>query len=113
MTDPRLNSVHLDDARRQDFRRAREALVSARGTQTLAGENLDRNAWAGDNPHTLLQNQNQRVPPELRCWLADREFIYPLRVGLNTIGRAPDNDVVVADSYVSRRHCAILVHAGD
>jgi pSer/pThr/pTyr-binding forkhead associated (FHA) protein len=29
------------------------------------------------------------------------------------VGRAPDNDVVISDAYVSRRQCAILVHAGD
>src|SRR5262245_47824481 len=32
-----------------------------------------------------------------------------LAVGRNTVGRLPDNDVVVASPYVSRRHCAILV----
>ena len=35
------------------------------------------------------------------------------KVGLNTVGRMPDNDVVVQDAYVSRRHCAIVVHTGD
>ena len=29
------------------------------------------------------------------------------------VGRSPDNDVVLDDAYVSRRHCAVLVHAGD
>src|SRR5262249_17802187 len=46
-------------------------------------------------------------------WLMDKDAIYPLKVGVNTIGRLPDNDVVVQAPYVSRRHCAILVHAGD
>jgi pSer/pThr/pTyr-binding forkhead associated (FHA) protein len=36
---------------------------------------------------------------------------HPLKIGLNTIGRLPDNDVVVADPHVSRRHCTIVVHA--
>ena len=31
-------------------------------------------------------------------------------VGTNTVGRHPDNDVVVCGAYVSRRHCAILVY---
>jgi pSer/pThr/pTyr-binding forkhead associated (FHA) protein len=43
----------------------------------------------------------------------DRDYVYPLKIGLNTIGRMPDNDIVLEDAYVSRRHCAILVHAGD
>ena len=32
-----------------------------------------------------------------------------LAVGRNTVGRHPDNDVVIASRYVSRRHCAIQV----
>jgi hypothetical protein len=113
MVDPRLNSVHLEDPRRQEFRRAREALLDARGNQTIAGENLDRGGWRSADPFTLVENHAARVPAGLKCWLLDKEYVYPLRTGLNTIGRAPDNDVVVQDSYVSRRHCAIVVHTGD
>jgi pSer/pThr/pTyr-binding forkhead associated (FHA) protein len=43
-------------------------------------------------------------------WLADNLHIYPLKLGVNTVGRSADNDVVVPDGCVSRRHCAILVH---
>ena len=35
MGDPRLNSLHLDPARRQDYRRAREALLQSRGVETI------------------------------------------------------------------------------
>jgi pSer/pThr/pTyr-binding forkhead associated (FHA) protein len=66
----------------------------------------------GGNPHTLIQNPDQ-TPPGLNYWLVDNEYIYPLKVGINTVGRSPDNDVVVQDCYISRRHCAILVHAGN
>jgi hypothetical protein len=113
MADPRLNSVHLDAPRRQEYRRAREALLNARGWQTLAAENREE-AVAVENPNTLIQQpERHRAPPGLRFWLVDKDYIYPLKVGLNTIGRSPDNDVVVHDSYVSRRHGAILVHAGN
>src|SRR5262249_40253345 len=44
-------------------------------------------------------------------WLSDGECIYPLRVGVNTVGRSRDNDVVLDDVCVSRRHFAILVHS--
>ena len=34
-----------------------------------------------------------------------------LRVGINTIGRFAENDVVLTPNHVSRRHCIVLVHA--
>jgi hypothetical protein len=102
MGDPRLNSIHLEDPRRHEFRRAREALLGARGDCT-------RLADAGSK--TAVQALEGCIPASCDCVVMDREQVYPLKVGLNTIGRLPDNDVVLADPYVSRRHCAILVHA--
>jgi hypothetical protein len=113
MADPRLNSVHLEAPRREDYRRAREALLNARGFRTMAAEQCDLRALEADDSHTLVQEPEQHAPAGLKYWLVDKDAIYPLRVGLNTIGRSPDNDVVVQDSYVSRRHCAVLVHAGE
>jgi hypothetical protein len=112
MADPRLNSVHLDPPRRADYRRARDELLRARGMNTLAVE-ADSHEGHGNHPHTLIQNPAEHPPTGLNFWLADNEYIYPLKVGINTVGRSPDNDVVVQDCYISRRHCAILVHAGD
>lgn len=109
MADPRLNSIHLDPPRRQDYRRARDLLLNARGWQTIAAENQPVSASVSDS-NTILQNRDNLTPPNLKYWLADGDFVYPLKLGLNTVGRSPDNDVIVADSYVSRRHCAILVH---
>jgi hypothetical protein len=113
MSDPRLNSVHLDPVRRQEFRRAREELLHARGWQTIAGEQHIGVGTSRGNDNTIIPKGEDRAPPGLKYWLIDRDYVYPLKVGLNTVGRAPDNDVVVQDAYVSRRHCAILVHAGD
>jgi pSer/pThr/pTyr-binding forkhead associated (FHA) protein len=111
VADPRLNSVHLDAPRRADYRRARDELLRARGMNTLAAAEDPDYSSAG-NPHTVIQNANDQPPPGLNFWLADKDYIYPLKVGINTVGRSPDNDVVVQDCYISRRHCAILVHAG-
>jgi len=36
---------------------------------------------------------------------------YPLRVGINTVGRFAENDIVLDVRCVSRRHCAVVVHA--
>jgi hypothetical protein len=90
---------------------ARAGLLDARGCQTLCAEqNPDDDPTGPSN--TLIQNRDGVNPADLDCWLSDDEFIYPLKVGLNTVGRAPENDVVVADAFISRRHCAILVHSG-
>src|SRR5262249_17277791 len=43
--------------------------------------------------------------------LVDQDGVHNLKTGLNTIGRLPDNDIAVSDGSVSRRHCAIIVHA--
>jgi hypothetical protein len=111
MTDPRLNSVHLDFPRRDDFRRAREMLLGGRGMQTLAGEK--QISPSAEGSHTMVQEALERAPTSADHWLMDQEAIYPLKIGVNTVGRLPDNDIVIRGPYVSRRHCAILVHAGE
>ena len=111
MTDPRLNSVHLELPRRQDFRAAREALLGARGEHTLCAE--AGSALLASAPNQTAVERAGAAAPDARFVLMDKEYVYPLKVGLNTIGRMPDNDVVLEDAYVSRRHCAVLVHAGD
>jgi pSer/pThr/pTyr-binding forkhead associated (FHA) protein len=106
--DPRLNSIHLDPVRRQDFRRARDRLLGARGCETICGERPDPDPDSAG--HTII-HQDISPPPELAYWLTDGSYIYPLKVGVNTLGRSSDNDIVISDAFVSRRHCAILVHA--
>src|SRR6266545_2423415 len=44
-------------------------------------------------------------------YLKDGVNVYPLHLGMNSVGRLPDNDVVVRDECVSRRHCAIVIHS--
>jgi hypothetical protein len=111
MNDPRLNSIHLEFPRREDFRRARELMLESRGLHTLAVER--QHEAGGGESHTMVQNAREGVPPDAEHWLLEKDAIYPLKVGVNTVGRLPDNDVVIQGPYVSRRHCAILVHAGD
>jgi hypothetical protein len=110
MSDPRFNSIHLDaNPRRDEFRRARARLYGSCGSHTIA---LDRERIReeGDGqPHTIIQNPGEK-PTDVEYWLVDKDGMYPLKSGLNSVGRMPDNDVVVADASVSRRHCAILVH---
>jgi hypothetical protein len=112
MADQRLNSVHLEQNRRDDFRKAREALLDARGERTQYAEH-NQSPEIPSESRTAIQNLEGRMPAGLEFAIVDKELVYPLKVGLNTIGRLPDNDVVLQDPYVSRRHCAILVHATD
>src|SRR5262245_54671537 len=111
--DDHLRSIHLDTVRRQDFRRARDMLLNACGSHTRALGRPEPAEPAADDGHTLIEQFPDKAPPNLDHWLMDQDGIYPLKVGINTIGRLPDNDVVIQGPYVSRRHCAILVHAGD
>jgi len=113
MNDQRFNSLHLEASpRREEFRKARARLLGVCGEHTLMcdKERLAELAEAG--PHTLIE-QPSEMPVGVHFWLQDGAGIFPLKVGLNSVGRMPDNDVVIADGSVSRRHCAIVVHAGD
>jgi hypothetical protein len=108
MADPRLNSLHLEPVRRQEYRHAREVLLRARGDQTIY---TARDSDSQNFGHTAIHKVGGKAETELMCWLSDGEFLYPLQVGVNTVGRSSDNDVVLDDAYASRRHCAILVHS--
>lgn len=107
MVDPRLNSMHLELPRRQQFRRVREVILGARGHETFLAEQQDDLTHP---PTAVLDKPPAELNGNVEVWLADRHYVYPLRIGLNTVGRAPDNDIVIQDGYVSRRHCTILVH---
>lgn len=108
MNDPRLNSVHLDFRRREEFRKARQELLNACGENTLAADPDMLDSLAGSK--TAIQKLQSRLPAGVDFVLMDQDVMYPLKVGLNTIGRLRDNDVVLEDPFVSRRHCAVLVH---
>jgi hypothetical protein len=112
--DPRLQSIHLEAIpRREQFRRARSGLLGACGEHTIAGE-LRPAASAKELEAVTCVPGEEPVSPTPSapvCWLVDRGQPRGLRIGLNSIGRLPDNDVVIDDPCVSRRHCAILVHS--
>jgi hypothetical protein len=114
MADPRLNSCHFFDCpdRRQQYRAARETLLAARGWLTMTAEQF--RDWVGDSADwpALLPVRLDQLIPGTKFVLADftAGCAYPLKPGLNTIGRLPDNDIVWEEKVVSRRHCVLLVH---
>ncbi|HEV3260582.1 MAG TPA: FHA domain-containing protein [Gemmataceae bacterium] len=114
MADPRLNSGHFERLpRRDEYRRARQGLLDARGWLTLAAERVHGLVAEVDDWPSLLPVQPEHFVPGANYLLVDQQAgcRYPLQTGLNTIGRLPSNDVVLEESMVSRRHCVVLVHA--
>ena len=108
MQDPRLNSIHLTAGRREQFRAARSGLLESCGTATIAGE---RPAPLTGEQHTAIFEGDKRVSATIRYVLVEKDAVYPLKTGINTVGRMPDNDIAILDGSVSRRHCAIVVHS--
>src|SRR4051812_49292422 len=98
MSDPRLNSCHLDLPPRQDYRRCREALLEERGWLTNVAEHVhdlvgDGEDWPID-PHQVLPG-TQYLLHDLRT-----ECRYLLATGLNSLGRLADNDIVFEDLII-------------
>lgn len=101
MDDPRFQSVYLEGlSRRDEFRAARQRIECACGEYTLGGDaGVGVQVGSGSSPL-----------PGAVYWLRDGDVLYALNVGVNSVGRMPDNNVVLRDEHVSRRHCAVIVH---
>lgn len=113
MSDPRFDSAHLLFPRRQEYRNARDAVLKARGWLTLAGECAQGLVGEADDWPSVLRAGPDHVLPGTCYLLLDLkgDRAYPLRTGLNSIGRLPSNDIVLHEICISRRHCVVLVHA--
>jgi pSer/pThr/pTyr-binding forkhead associated (FHA) protein len=111
MTDPRFQSIHLEgQPRRELFRQARSQLEAACGSLTLAG---DLHLLSAGDPG---DGDTMTAPPIVpggptHLWIKDGDTLHPLGLGVNSVGRLPDNSVVIRDEHVSRRHCAVVVHS--
>ena len=111
MSDPRLHSMHLEgQPRRDQFRAARQVIQSACGSHTIAGDLRMLSPEDALHAATAAPGSPGRAGGRFTFYLKDGNDVFPLRMGLNSVGRLPDNDVVVRDECVSRRHCAVLVH---
>jgi hypothetical protein len=110
-----LNSVHLDASRLETYRKAREKLLGACGDHTLnlSGEMLQEKLQKLCRVNPVDSSADPVTPPrhELPFVFVNKHQKISLKVGHNTIGRLPDNDIVASDGFLSRRHCALLVHS--
>lgn len=114
MADPRLNSGHFDDySRRLEYRQARQDVLAARGVLTLASEQLGNWVGEADDWPSLSPIRPEHVVPGIKYYLVDFEerCSFPIRMGINTLGRLTSNNIVLEDIWISRRHCVLLAHA--
>jgi pSer/pThr/pTyr-binding forkhead associated (FHA) protein len=105
MSDGRFHSVHLEGQPRRDlFRQARSQLSASLGQQTITGAIPE---FVGDTPAKPKLPAISNTVYSLK----DGTTLHRLIIGINSVGRLPDNQVVLADDHVSRRHCAVVVHS--
>lgn len=105
-------SIHLHDEldRLEQFRLVRNRVNKAKGSvtiglQSLAGEDGLGNLSFGPP----VASKRCRFDSDYQIFIGIQN--YRLKYGNNHIGRFNDNDLVVDDIYVSRRHCCIVVHS--
>src|SRR5262245_45267327 len=101
MSDPRLNGNHLEIARHERYDAAVGEMLDHRGPVTSEADPLTR--W----PIVPRAPVRHAAPPPGGTYtlvnLADGRR-HALRVGINSIGRFPENDIVLTPHHISRRH---------
>jgi pSer/pThr/pTyr-binding forkhead associated (FHA) protein len=107
MADPRLNGDHLGLSRIALYGAAVEELLDCRGSLTATFDQYVRRP-AYPRPPTRRATPSAGGAYTL---VSAGGLRHTLRVGINAIGRYQENDLVLEQRYVSRRHCVILVHA--
>jgi hypothetical protein len=92
----------------------RADLLEARGWLTEAAEHVHGMLGAADDCLALSHGRPDEVLFGAGFLLIDYQTgsSHPLKIGLNTIGRLQNNDIVLTGHLISRRHCVLLMHAG-
>src|SRR5262245_55453754 len=93
VNDPRLNSMHLERPRRARYGEAREELLDAVGSTTGM---IERNVRA----RRIIRNPAV-IPARYVLRHMHTGRFYPLRVGINAVGRAPENDIILGHYTIS------------
>ncbi len=115
MSNEKFYSTHLsyEPNRRERFRAIRDTIAASKGAVTVVLQGMMIESDLGELDFDLP------IRPRFRGFgetLSDY-FVYVgmktyrLKYGNNRIGRFDDNDVVIEEIYVSRRHCCIVVHS--
>src|SRR5262245_28869192 len=111
MGDHNLSSCHLyiEPERQKQFRVVRSDIEKTKGSNTVSlefSQPLDR------------LGQINFGDPLFSKFTVDSGYLisiglqtYRLKYGNNRIGRFSDNNIVIDDKYVSRRHCCIVIHS--
>jgi hypothetical protein len=111
MSERHLSSVHLQmNPRREQFRKARQQLLDSRGSHTVIAEISGKGLPIMNHSMAPGSAGMGCLPAECTFVLVDGELVYPLKVGINTVGRFLESDVFLCEKHISRRHCVILVH---
>ena len=116
MNDPRFQSMHLAGlSRREEYRKARDVMQAQCGGNTILGMISPVGIVPPDGvtltPEMAQIAKAEAIAQKIVCMLQDGKRTMRLVIGLNTIGRLPDNDIPIDDPAISRRHCAIVMHS--
>jgi hypothetical protein len=110
MADSSSERPHIEPRSREVSGVAHKLLVE---TQHVSPSTLNQgdDLNTGESP-AMIQVQREQCHLDANYWLQDQGAIYPLKTGVNSLGRLRENDVVIPELIVSRRHCAIVIHPG-
>lgn len=91
-----------------------KAIARPTGTDRRAGDHTTLTAPPAGSERPALPTRPAASDPRspggpARLWLKDGDTQYPLAVGVNSVGRLPENMIVLGDELVSRWHCAVVV----
>jgi len=108
-----LGSCHLfpEAARQALFRAVRSDIEYSRGSNTICLEDLAIRSNVGEIclEEPVYKGFNRNSSYSLTIGLKT----YRLKYGKNRIGRFEDNDIVIDNIMVSRRHCCVVVHSDE